>query len=117
MFGVGFSYLINILFHLHFDFWLDCNFIFFSSVYEGEKSFYKEEDIAIPVNVYGKTKVAAEQFISEKSSNYAILGSSIIYGPQTVSPVPKSLPVQVNVQYMEFVLYALLEKVCFQHLD
>ncbi|MBA0617330.1 hypothetical protein Godav_026788 [Gossypium davidsonii] len=63
-------------------------------VYEGVKSFYKEEDEALPVNVYGKSKVAAEQFISEKWSNFAILRSSIIFGPQTVSPVPKSLPIQ-----------------------
>nr|XP_027192871.1 methionine adenosyltransferase 2 subunit beta isoform X2 [Cicer arietinum] len=61
---------------------------------QGEKSFYKEEDIAIPVNVYGKTKVAAEKFISENWPNFAILRSSIIYGPQTLSPVPKSLPIQ-----------------------
>ncbi|CAL1399054.1 unnamed protein product [Linum trigynum] len=63
-------------------------------VYAGVKSFYKEEDEAAPVNVYGKSKVAAEKFISEKCSNYAILRSSIIYGPQTISPVPKSLPIQ-----------------------
>ncbi|GKV13083.1 hypothetical protein SLEP1_g24150 [Rubroshorea leprosula] len=63
-------------------------------VYEGVKSFYKEEDDAVPVNVYGQSKVAAEKFISEKCSNYAILRSSIIFGPQTVSPVPKSLPIQ-----------------------
>ncbi|XP_045800267.1 methionine adenosyltransferase 2 subunit beta [Trifolium pratense] len=63
-------------------------------VYEGEKSFYKEEDIAIPLNVYGKTKVAAEKFISENCPNFVILRSSIIYGPQTLSPVPKSLPIQ-----------------------
>ncbi|XP_015948176.1 uncharacterized protein LOC107473144 [Arachis duranensis] len=79
-------------------------------VYEGEKSFYKEEDIAIPVNVYGKTKVAAEQFISENYSNYAILRSSIIYGQQTVSPVPKSLPIQ----WMDGVL-AKGEEVQFFH--
>lgn len=63
-------------------------------VYEGVKSFYKEEDEIVPVNVYGKSKVAAEKFIYEKCSNFAILRSSIIYGPQTISPVPKSLPIQ-----------------------
>ncbi|XP_009343602.2 dTDP-4-dehydrorhamnose reductase-like [Pyrus x bretschneideri] len=63
-------------------------------VYEGVKSFYKEDDETAPVNVYGKSKVAAEQFISEKCSNFAILRSSIIFGPQTISPVPKSLPIQ-----------------------
>lgn len=64
-------------------------------VYEGVKSFYKEEDESVPVNVYGRSKLAAENLISEKCSNFAILRSSIIFGPQTASPVPKSLPVQV----------------------
>lgn len=63
-------------------------------VYEGIKSFYKEEDETIPVNTYGKSKVAAEQFVATHCSNYAILRSSIIFGPQTISPVPKSLPIQ-----------------------
>ncbi|PKI45405.1 hypothetical protein CRG98_034210 [Punica granatum] len=63
-------------------------------VYEGVKSFYKEEDETKPVNVYGKSKVAAEQFIHENCSNFAILRSSIIIGPQTVSPLPKSLLIQ-----------------------
>lgn len=65
-------------------------------VYEGVKSFYKEDDETVPVNVYGKSKVAAEQFISANCSNFAILRSSIIFGAQTISPVPKSLPIQVN---------------------
>ncbi|KAG0454123.1 hypothetical protein HPP92_025427 [Vanilla planifolia] len=64
-------------------------------VYEGMKSFYKEEeDETAPVNVYGKSKVGAELFISSHCSNFAILRSSIIYGPQAVSPVAKSLLVQ-----------------------
>lgn len=63
-------------------------------VYEGTKSFYKEEDETAPVNLYGKSKVAAEQFITAHCSNFAILRSSIIFGPQTISPVPKSLPIQ-----------------------
>uniref|UniRef100_A0A453Q5B3 RmlD-like substrate binding domain-containing protein n=1 Tax=Aegilops tauschii subsp. strangulata TaxID=200361 RepID=A0A453Q5B3_AEGTS len=64
------------------------------TVYQGVKSFYKEEDETLPVNMYGKSKVAAEKFITEKCSNYAILRSSIIYGPQTISPIEKSLPIQ-----------------------
>ncbi|KAJ6814437.1 putative spore coat polysaccharide biosynthesis protein SpsK isoform X1 [Iris pallida] len=63
-------------------------------VYEGVKSYYKEDDQTVPVNMYGKSKVAAEQLISETCSNFAILRSSIIYGPQTISPVAKSLPIQ-----------------------
>ncbi|XP_078148508.1 NAD(P)-binding Rossmann-fold superfamily protein [Carex rostrata] len=63
-------------------------------VYEGVKSFYKEEDETIPVNMYGKSKVAAEKLITEKYENYVILRSSIIYGPQTISPVARSLPIQ-----------------------
>ncbi|XP_024020373.1 methionine adenosyltransferase 2 subunit beta [Morus notabilis] len=72
-------------------------------VYEGVKSFYKEEDVAIPVNVYGKSKIAAEKFISENCSNFAILRSSIIFGPQTISPVPKSLPTDLgSLQWMQW---------------
>ncbi|KAL0846036.1 hypothetical protein Bca101_019282 [Brassica carinata] len=64
-------------------------------VYEGVKSFYKEdEDETLAVNVYGKSKVAAELLIRDKCSNFAILRSSIIFGPQTLSPLPKNLPVQ-----------------------
>ncbi|KAF8075550.1 hypothetical protein N665_1086s0001 [Sinapis alba] len=64
-------------------------------VYEGVKSFYKEEeDETVAVNVYGKSKVAAELLIRDKCQNFAILRSSIIFGPQTLSPLPKNLPVQ-----------------------
>ncbi|XP_074279901.1 uncharacterized protein LOC141605139 [Silene latifolia] len=63
-------------------------------VYEGIKSFYREEDKTLAVNTYGRSKVEAEKFILANCSNYAILRSSIIYGPQTLSPVPKSLPIQ-----------------------
>ncbi|KAF3541464.1 hypothetical protein F2Q69_00021284 [Brassica cretica] len=63
-------------------------------VYEGVKSFYKEEDETLAVNVYSKSKVAAELLIRDKCQNFAILRSSIIFGPQTLSPLPKNLPVQ-----------------------
>ncbi|KAL3700515.1 hypothetical protein R1sor_018537 [Riccia sorocarpa] len=63
-------------------------------VYQGTKSFYKEDDETNPVNVYGKSKVEAEKHIRSNWENYVILRSSIIYGPQPVIPVQKTLPVQ-----------------------
>lgn len=66
------------------------------TVYGGVKSFYKEDDKTTPVNVYGKSKVAAESYVISNYSNYAILRSSIIYGPQPFVPVPKTLPLQVS---------------------
>mgnify|MGYP002775706290 FL=1 len=48
------------------------------------------------MNVYGRSKVEAEEFIKENWPNYAILRSSIIYGPQPFIPVRKTLPIQVS---------------------
>lgn len=81
------------------------------SVYEGVESFYKEEDEIVPVNMYGKSKVAAEQFISANWPSFAILRSSIIYGPQTVSPVTKSLPIQVQM-IVPFFIYVFMLDIC-----
>eukprot|EP00250_Pteridium_aquilinum_P007194 c16966_g1_i1 orf=154-840(+) len=63
-------------------------------VYEGTKSFYEEGDEMKPVNAYGRSKLEAEQVIMKSWPNYAILRSSIIYGPQPVVQVQKSLPIQ-----------------------
>ncbi|EFJ21319.1 hypothetical protein SELMODRAFT_151824 [Selaginella moellendorffii] len=63
-------------------------------VYEGIKQFYVETDETKPVNVYGLSKVEAEFLIRSTWRNYAILRSSIIYGPQPVVHVQKPLPVQ-----------------------
>ncbi|KAJ7962336.1 methionine adenosyltransferase 2 subunit beta [Quillaja saponaria] len=61
------------------------------AVYDhGEKSLYKEERENVPVIIYGKSKVAAEEFILEMKS-----GKISNFGPQAISPVPKPLPIQV----------------------
>eukprot|EP00246_Nothoceros_aenigmaticus_P001563 TRINITY_DN1205_c0_g1_i1.p1 TRINITY_DN1205_c0_g1~~TRINITY_DN1205_c0_g1_i1.p1 ORF type:complete len:235 (+),score=26.76 TRINITY_DN1205_c0_g1_i1:146-850(+) len=63
-------------------------------VYDGTQRFYTEQDEPNPVNVYGKTKLEAEEYIQTSWPNYAILRSSIIYGPHPVVQVDRSLPVQ-----------------------
>ncbi|CAO2200663.1 unnamed protein product [Urochloa humidicola] len=65
-------------------------------VYEGVKSFYKEEGETLPVNMYETSEVSAEKFIDENCSDYAILRRSIIYEPQNKPHMEKSLPIQIS---------------------
>jgi len=57
--------------------------VFISSdyVFDGEKGGYVEDDPPNPVNYYGLTKLAAERAIGEEGGHYAILRTSVIYGP------------------------------------
>lgn len=78
--------------------WVGCDpsCLLLLPVYEGTQRFYTEEDEANPVNVYGKTKLEAEQYIKTTWPNYVTLRSSIIYGPHPIVQVDRSLPVQVR---------------------
>lgn len=82
--------------------------LFFLSVYEGTKSFYNEDDETKPVNVYGRSKLEAEQAIMKSWPNYAILRSSIIYGPEPIVQVQKPLPLQVRQLVEEIVWLSLI---------
>jgi dTDP-4-dehydrorhamnose reductase len=75
------------------------------TVYEGIKSFYTEDDETKPVNVYGRSKVVAEIYVKSNYANYAILRSSIIYGPQPFIPLPKTLPLQVKFFLAKFAAF------------
>ena len=57
--------------------------IFFSTdlVYDGEKSPYREEDPPNPINVYGKTKLEAEEQVQLICSDWIILRLALSYGP------------------------------------
>ncbi|CAI5951116.1 unnamed protein product [Closterium sp. NIES-64] len=75
-----------------------CLPLFPPQVYEGTKSFYKEDDSLLPVNTNGRSKVAGEQAGREQWwGSYAILRSSIIVGPPPPVPLKKTLPLQVRV--------------------
>ena len=56
--------------------------IFTSSdmVYGGEKSFYKESDLARPVNFYGITKKQAEEILFNETDNFAAVRVALVYG-------------------------------------
>jgi dTDP-4-dehydrorhamnose reductase len=56
--------------------------IFTSSdmVFDGEKGNYTESDIPRPINVYGETKLSAEEKIRSIGSNYVIVRVALVYG-------------------------------------
>jgi len=59
------------------------HFIFVSTdfVFDGEKGMYTEQDTRNPVNFYGKTKAEAEDAVMEYEYDWAIVRTSLVYGP------------------------------------
>ncbi|MFQ5584532.1 MAG: SDR family oxidoreductase [Calditrichia bacterium] len=60
----------------------EARFIFTSTdiVFDGEKGNYSEKDPANPINVYGKTKAAAENHILQMYNNAVVIRTSLLYG-------------------------------------
>lgn len=59
-----------------------CFFIHISTdfIFDGENGPYKEDDAAIPINFYGRSKLKAEQLVASSSIDYAIIRTVIVYG-------------------------------------
>jgi dTDP-4-dehydrorhamnose reductase len=57
-------------------------FVFISTdfVFDGEQGMYKEEDKLDPVNYYGRTKVEAEEAVTEYAHGWAIVRTVLLYG-------------------------------------
>ena len=49
-------------------------------VFDGMSGPYHEEDRTNPLSVYGKHKLAAEEFLINNSSNYTIIRTNVLYG-------------------------------------
>jgi dTDP-4-dehydrorhamnose reductase len=64
-------------------------------IYDGSKAHWKEDDVTAPINVYGQTKLEAEQEIGREWPHHVVLRSSIIYGPPPPgAPVNRGLFLQ-----------------------
>ena len=63
-------------------------FISTDYVFDGKKASYKEEDETNPLNLYGKLKLAAEEWVKANVAKYMIVRTTNIYGwdPETVTP-------------------------------
>ena len=71
-------------------------------VYDGTRANSNEDAPCAPVNAYGRSKLAAEEYITKNcnASKAVSLRSSIIYGPEPASPVGRTL-------FLQFVLKAV----------
>jgi dTDP-4-dehydrorhamnose reductase len=49
-------------------------------VFSGQKGSYKEDDLRYPINIYGKTKMQAEDIIIGSGIDYTIIRTSGIFG-------------------------------------
>ena len=49
-------------------------------VFEGLNSFYTEDDVCEPINIYGESKLEAESLIKKSNILYTILRPSLLYG-------------------------------------
>lgn len=49
-------------------------------IFDGKKGFYKETDAPNPVNYYGKSKLKAEQILTQSNIDYTILRTVLVYG-------------------------------------
>ena len=69
---------------------LGATLVFISSdyVFDGTKGPYREDDVTNPLNLYGRLKLEAEQWIQEKLKKHLIIRTTNVYGwdPQTVTP-------------------------------
>eukprot|EP00884_Botryococcus_braunii_P003906 jgi/Botrbrau1/13516/Bobra.0347s0003.1 len=63
-------------------------------VYEGNRPWWKEDDETRPINVYGQSKLDAEELIQQRWENHAILRCSLIYGPEPPQHVGRTLFIQ-----------------------
>lgn len=61
---------------------IGAKFVYISTdyVFDGEKGFYKEDDLANPVNYYGLTKLEGEEVVKKICSNFVIARTSVLYG-------------------------------------
>ncbi len=55
-------------------------FLSTDTVFDGEKGYYKEEDLPHPVNYYGQTKVEAEKTVSSCQSPWVIARLALVMG-------------------------------------
>ncbi len=49
-------------------------------VFDGERGMYREDEATMPINHYGKSKLAGEQFVQEICPESVIARTSVIYG-------------------------------------
>ena len=82
---------------------LDALFVHFSTgyVFDGSKSEFSENDSPAPLNIYGKSKLAGEVAVRERSKAFYIIRTNGIFGPKGPSEHTKKSFVEIMLSVAE----------------
>ena len=82
---------------------MGCKLLFISTdcVFNGQNGPYREDDVPDPINVYGQSKLEAEQLVREICQDYLIVRCPLVFGKQSkiyqklLRAKKEAVPVQV----------------------
>ena len=84
-------------------------------VFDGESGDYKEDDMKLPINYYGKTKLEADNLLMGSNCNYLIIRPNVLYSYDNV--FNQSSKDNYSQHFLSWLTYSLSNNDCVKVVD
>ena len=84
-------------------------------VFDGESGDYKENDMKLPINYYGKTKLEADNLLMGSNCNYLIIRPNVLYSYDNV--FNQSSKDNYSQHFLSWLIYSLSNNDCVKVVD
>tara|TARA_Y100001970_G_scaffold59721_1_gene76060 strand:+ start:10142 stop:11038 length:897 start_codon:yes stop_codon:yes gene_type:complete len=84
-------------------------------VFDGESGDYKEDDMKLPINYYGKTKLEADNLLMGSNCNYLIIRPNVLYSYDNV--FNQSSKDNYSQHFLSWLIYSLSNNDCVKVVD